>query len=301
MFDEYGGSSEDELPDIDVIIRQYQHKVRDTASNGDAKKDAPVTSNARPQTGNNTREQPNPAIKATPLRRRKLGQTQAVDGSLLKPWNGRATKEENGRQQSNSGGSRVRARGPNANTNISSKSTVKSVPANTNKAGLRAVSPSAGQNTSAKEKPEQNGANQSGQAKNIQLSEEIKELVALMGELDDEESDILGDKEESSEEGSEFITISDSESDTWNSDSEVSSTQPTRRSKSPNDEWARPQRTLFASPDKKTASRDSQTKKTITDPTKHASKPRKQGDSHLESFRTLQPGNLEDAFQKLQM
>ncbi|KAI1760917.1 SprT-like family-domain-containing protein [Hypoxylon sp. FL1150] len=301
MLDEYGGSSEDEFPDLDVIIRQYRHKVRDTASREGAKENAPITFNPRSQTESDRKELPNPTGKATPLRRRKLGQTQSVDGFLLKPWNGRATKEEKDRQNSNLGGCHFRASSPNVNAyGVSSGDTSKSVPAITDKASLRTFSPDANRSTSAKEKPKQDEADQTGQAKNAQLSEEIRELVALMGELDDGESDILGDIKEPSEEGSEFVSISDSESDTWNSDFE-SSLLPTRRSKIPTDEWARPQRTLFAGPDKKPASENKQTKMPITDPAKPASKPRKQGDFHLQSLKASHPGNLEDAFQKLKI
>ncbi|XXH01183.1 hypothetical protein Hte_007537 [Hypoxylon texense] len=309
MLDEYGGSSsDDEFPDLDVAIRQYQqHKVRDATSHGSAKENAPATSKARSQTGRNTKEEStksNPGVRATPLRRRKLGQSQTVDGSLLKPWNGRAKRDENDRQQSTPGNSGARARGPNTETGTSLKDTSKLMPAKANKTGPRTVSLNANRNTSEKEKdgPEKDGGGPVGQTKSAQLCEEIKELVALLGEFDDDESDILGDKKESSdEESSEFISISDSESDTWNSGSGISSTQPTRRSGSPNDQWAKPQRTLFANPGKKTTSSSRQTKTTTTDPTKHAPKPRRQGDSHLSSLKDLQPGNLEDAFQKLQI
>lgn len=316
MLDEYGGSSDDDIPDWDTVIRQYQHKVQDAASRESAKEKTSATSKTKSQAGRSTKEEPtkstksNPGVKATPLRRRKLGQSQTVDGSLLKPWNGRAKKEEKDRQDSNSGSSRARPRGPNTETGISSKDTSKFMPAKANKTGPRTVSLNVDRNTLEKEKdkpkpkpkPKQDGGGPDGQTKNAQLSEEIKELVALLGEFDDDESDILGDKKEpSGEESSEFISISDSESDAWNSGSGISSTQPTRRSRSPNDQWARPQRTLFANPGKKTASSNEQTKTTTTDPTKHASKPRKQNDSHLSSFKAPQLGNLEDVFQKLQM
>ncbi|KAI1771582.1 SprT-like family-domain-containing protein [Hypoxylon cercidicola] len=300
MLDEYGGSSEDEFPDIDVLIRQYQHKVRDTAGQAGAKENAPATLATRSHSMEDESVKSNTGVKATPLRRRKLGQSQTVDRSLLKPWNGVTGKEKDLRD-SNFGGSRARARGT-AETNTSSRVTSKSVPAKANKAGLRAVSLGSNQNTLAKEKekPKQNGG-QGGQTKDTKLTEEIKELVALLGEFDNEESDVLGEKKEPCEEDSEFVSISDSESDRWGSGSEISSSQPTRRSRSPDDKWARPQRTLFASPGKKAASSNKQTKTTITDPAKHASKTRRQDDSRPQSFKASQTEDLQDAFERLQI
>ncbi|KAI0165070.1 SprT-like family-domain-containing protein [Hypoxylon sp. FL1284] len=313
MLDEYGGSSEDEFPDVDVIIQQYQHNVHDPASREGAK-DAQAPVAARSQTGSSIKKEPvkpNPGVKATPLRRRKLVQSQTVDGSLLQPWNGRAAREEGDIQPSNSKSSSTRTRSRNTKTktktktktNTSSRSLSKSAPAEAKAAGNRSGSLDTDSNIPAVEMkhPKQDGETQKGQSKKGQLSEEIKELVALLGEFDDESSDILGDTQESSEDVSEFISVSDTESDGWNSQSEVTSNLPTRRSGSPDDQWARPKRTLFASPGKKSASSNEQPRGAIADPSKRAPKPQKQSNARVQSSKSSQPEHLEDAFQKLQI
>lgn len=89
MLGGFGDSSDDEFPEVDVVIRQYRQKVqarREERCCDDDKGNTPTEKNSISRTDRNDPAKSNPAVKATPLRRRKLGQSQAIDGSLLKPW-----------------------------------------------------------------------------------------------------------------------------------------------------------------------------------------------------------------------
>ncbi|KAI2471157.1 SprT-like family-domain-containing protein [Annulohypoxylon bovei var. microspora] len=302
MADALDGSSDDEFPDVNVVVRQYRQKVKGRQEEGDLDGEEVNTQETIKSTSRNVREVKNtPAVKATPLRRRKLGQRQTTDESLLKPWGKTVTiKEEKSRAPDPKGPrARVRVKEEVTEAGSSSKDALEPMPTRARQPGSRTVSSNANPNPISK-KPEKlqtddDVKNTKGKRRLVSRKEAKKSMPS---DESSEESDAFKDiRESSEEEESEFISESDSETDAWDSGSERSATPPTRRSRSPTIEWAKPQRTLFRDPDKKAAPSNKQPQATVTEPTNRLPKQR----GVLKTTKPPQPGNLEDAFQKLQI
>ncbi|KAI1294114.1 hypothetical protein F5Y03DRAFT_373426 [Xylaria venustula] len=86
----YVSSSEDEFPDLEVVIQKHKHKTADTDLIGDK-----VSMARQPSSPKATQMSFDETFGKTPAstaRRRKLGQGQAVNHSLLKPWQGSEAK-----------------------------------------------------------------------------------------------------------------------------------------------------------------------------------------------------------------
>ncbi|KAI1099845.1 SprT-like family-domain-containing protein [Jackrogersella minutella] len=296
MLGALGDSSDDEFPDVDVVVRRYRQKV---LGRGEEKgRNDEVNSRDKIKLGS-TREhdvKKEPEIKATPLRRRKLGQGQTMDGSLLKPWGETATTKDVDSRASKPRASRLRVGGTQARTEAesSSRNASERMPARVRQPSYRAASAGTNQKPLPKEdkKTERNVKGKGGDEKHAQVYKEPTRNPLLLDESN-EESDVLEDIPQSSEEDeSEFISESDSETDAWNSDSDTLATRPVRRSRSPTAEWAVPQRPLFKDLRNKAAPGNKQSHATSSDPTKR-------GASVIKTKKASQPGNLEDAFQKL--
>ncbi|KAI8959510.1 SprT-like family-domain-containing protein [Daldinia sp. FL1419] len=319
MLDRLGDSSDDEFPEVDVVISRYHKK-------GPTKTEETDKETQRATTKSNSRKERDvpaksktAAVKATPLRRRKLGQGQSqgqvIDGSFLKSWGETATtaKEKDDRT-SKPRTTRAPIRRADTKSEISSSkdaSTSNPVPVTVRHMGPRTISSRINPVLlpKEKEKPEQKVRQKDGDdEKGTQNSRKPTKILISSDESEEpgeeeegeEESDTIQEFIETSEEEvSEFVSISDSESDTWNSGSEHSLTPPTRRSRSPVTQWAKPQRTLFKDPGKKAAPSNKQPQPTINDPSKRAPKQSEPGKSILSYFKPTQQGNLEDAFHKL--
>ncbi|KAI0836805.1 SprT-like family-domain-containing protein [Hypoxylon sp. FL0890] len=299
MLDGWGDSSEDEFPNVDVVVRQYRDKVQEKEGGRNRRGDkgnAPAKGESVPQMNSDMKK--GPIVKATPLRRRKLGQSQTVDGSLLKRWDDRTSTIEKDNKAPKPRSSRTRFREASTEANFSSRETSELMPAQARKVG------SASKDVKAPSR-EQSNRKRSDEKKfrNVEGTQSPKQPTrnSMPSDESSGESDVLKETLElSEEEVSEFVSISESESDAWNSDSEPSSTLPVRRSKSPTIQWAKPQRTLFKDPGTKTAHGNKQSQTTINNPSKQAPKQRRQGNSS-DSLKTSQPGDLEDALQKLKI
>ncbi|KAF3060000.1 HMG box-containing protein C19G7.04 [Daldinia childiae] len=281
-----GNSSEDEFTEVDVVIGRY-HKVQ-----GKPEADRKSTQ---------TTAKSNAAVKSTPLRRRKLGQGQVVDGSLLKPWGDIATTEGKDTRTSKSRSSRAPIQKANTKSDISSGDASNPLPTTARQTVSRTIWSSTKPVLLPKEKEilNQRSRQKDGHEDNEQASRKLTKKSIPSDESEEESDTIQEIIETSEEEISEFVSISESESDTWNLDSEHSLTPPTRRSRSPTTQWGKPQRTLFRDPGKKAAPNNKQPKATIVDPGKHSPKQSEPKTNILDYFKPSQPGNLEDDFQKL--
>ncbi|KAI1826603.1 hypothetical protein F4861DRAFT_67964 [Xylaria intraflava] len=80
----YISSSEDDLPDIEVIIQK--HKQKSVAKELDGDKENAPTQSSLLQSIHTSFDESIGKTPATARRRRKLGQVQPVGNSLLKPW-----------------------------------------------------------------------------------------------------------------------------------------------------------------------------------------------------------------------
>ncbi|KAI0382596.1 SprT-like family-domain-containing protein, partial [Hypomontagnella monticulosa] len=306
MLNGLGDSSDDEFPEVDVVIRRYRHNAQarpeerscDNDTDNTTPKKKPIS-----QVNRNVSTKSNPAAKATPLRRRKLGQSQTADASLLKPWEDTVLSKEKISRAPKSTGSRTRVREIKPLSNAANDPS-KPLPANSRQATIHMKPSNISLSVESEEEKstKKNNTRKDTNMKNEPAKQALKKPARPLTpeEESDEEQDLLKDRIESSEdEYSEFVSISGSESDTWNSDSESSMTQPTRRSQSPTIEWAKPQRASFKIPGKESSLSDKQPKTNINNPTKHTTRQQGRGDSVLNSLKAPQPGNLEDAFQKL--
>ncbi|KAI0850241.1 SprT-like family-domain-containing protein [Daldinia vernicosa] len=297
-------SSEDEFPEVDVVVGRY-HKV--PGKQETSGKSTQTTAKSISRTERDVLVKSNTAVKSTPLRRRKLGQGQGqgqvVDGSLLKPWDDSATAKEKGGRTSKSRGSRapIPIQRANPKPDVSSGDTSNPLPATARQTASRTILSSTKPVLLPKEKEisNQKSRRKDGHEENEQVSRKLTKKPILSDDSEEESDTIQEIVETSEEEISEFVSISESESDTWNSDSEQSLTPPTRRSRSPTTQWAKPQRTLFRDPGKKAAPSNKQPQATIVDPGKHSPKQREPKRNILDYFKSSQPGDLEDTFQKL--
>ncbi|KAI1371907.1 SprT-like family-domain-containing protein [Hypoxylon crocopeplum] len=303
---ELGSNSEDEFPDVDAVIRQYRHRVQGVQTKQNARNhegdngNPPRTEKSKSRKEHDAAEVPaksSAAAKATPLRRRKLGQSQTVDGSLLKPWNDAVTGKEKEDKTPKPKRPGTSVRGGSTEADDSSRNISEPLPTKTRPAVSRTVSSYL---------PREQGNLKKNNGKdtlvnNRQVSGRSRKYRTPSDESSGEFHALKDTLQSSDEEVSEFISLSDSESDTWNSDSEPTLTPPTRHPRSPIVQLAKPQRTLFKDPGKKAVFSNKQYPETITGPSKHTSGQRLRDDSVLSSFKASQPGNLEDAFQKLQI
>ncbi|OTA99310.1 hypothetical protein M426DRAFT_325231 [Hypoxylon sp. CI-4A] len=315
-------SSDDEFPEVNVVVKKYRSQVQEKGNGGEidgGKGNTPTGTEPPPRAKRDTKVEPaksKPAVKATPLRRRKLGQSQTVDGSLLKPWGSTATSNEEGKKDikaQRSRGPRVRVRqiSTESKAEASSEDTFESAPTMPRQAGSRVgsfktdASVSSGRGDTQREDEEKNKTKK--QLKNVPVPKKPARSPTPSDESDEEQDPLDDDVQlsEEEEEVSEFISTSEPESEAYNSgsgsDSEASFAPPTRRSKSPTEKWAKPQRTLFKSPAKKEIPAHKKTQDLVIDPANRASQQAEHKDFVPQSSKTSQPKNLEDAFEKLKI
>ncbi|KAI1501535.1 SprT-like family-domain-containing protein [Biscogniauxia marginata] len=313
-----GSSSEDEFPNVDMIVRKQKQKVRGNPGGGSGKEDVPAAEpSSKTARASKSRDQAGPntsvslaAAKSTPLRRRKLGPVQTVDGSLLKPWTGIDTDEgSSGRISKSKVSSRVRSREGSAESKPdSARGLPDRLPVRTQEVEPIASSPVKGLD-SPPEQPKKSRRLISRRDLKLKRGGSTKVVMSEKSSSEPEvESEATGDDFEPREDSlSDFISTGDTEMEASNSDSDVFITPPTRRSKSPTDRRQRPLRLLSLSKElvKKDAKRAGQLNNrdqpTAADPTKRSIKQPLEEKAKSKNLKGAQKGNLEDAFQKLQI
>ncbi|KAI2602689.1 SprT-like family-domain-containing protein [Hypoxylon sp. NC1633] len=295
MVDGLEASSDDEFPDIDVVIRQYQHRLQEKQVGRKAKGDkeyASITPKSKVQMEGNVKEEtakPCASVKVTPLRRRKLGQSQTVDRSLLKPWKTMVTVHGED-QISKPGSSQCRLRGASAEADDSEPLSTEALKTASRAESRRLQLWKGKFKTRAGETHEHmNGGEYSlASARHSTFSSEPNEQYNAMESI----------VRSSEDEIHEFISISNSEADTSSPESESSITPLAGRLGSPAARHAKTRESLSKDCGNKPAPVNKQLLDTITDPVGHVPKQRRCGGTSPNSSQT---GCLEDAFQKLQI
>ncbi|KAH9904557.1 hypothetical protein F4778DRAFT_66924 [Xylariomycetidae sp. FL2044] len=314
----YTSGSEDDFPDIEVVVRRHKQKTRAQKDQHSHQEETAPADRQLPKERRLDRESAEPssapAVKATPLRRRKLGQTQTqkVDSSLLKPWNeldmGRKQKEP----PTGSNAPRLRSREGTAEASDSSKPTLPAEQSKPRTASSRPALRSAelGESSGAPSQLVTSTQRESKAGKGTTNSRRARRKVVYSSESEEDSEGSIDDPEPSeNDEGSEFLSAQeDSDTVIWNSDSELFLTPPTRRSKSPSERHTKPSR-KGASKTSPTNDAPSATiakgskNPTPTEEPKAKSKNRGQrgNPASKASEATQKKGNLEDAFEKLKM
>ncbi|KAI0005220.1 SprT-like family-domain-containing protein [Xylariaceae sp. FL0662B] len=306
-----GSSSEDEFPDIDVVIRRYKNRTQlKQGTHGEGNKDhhAPATTK-KPDNIEKSAKLKAASASMTPLRRRKLGQTQAIHGSLLKPWNELEAGEEETAQISKSRSVRRRVREGSAESNGSYNESSDLLPVKPRQASSRISSLRRNMDSSTggvSKKPSSLAVRMEEATKSKKASDKSSKHSDLLDDSEEELDAVKSAPQSSGDEASEFVSNSDSETDGWKSDSQLFLTPTTRRSGSPSARLAKPQRTLSWKDPAKKESRGNGSKKTqpgttITDPTKPSPSQREDSNPAANIPNASQRGNLEDAFKKLQI
>ncbi|KAL7619971.1 hypothetical protein AAE478_010519 [Parahypoxylon ruwenzoriense] len=303
-----GSSSGDEFPEIELVVRRHRHDVQSRPgrnSRGGDKGDVSAATETPSGAEHCVREgsgKPSTTVKATPLRRRKLAQSQTIDGSLLKPWSDTKPSAKKDARMPKNRNAHARVRGASVEADSASGDASEPVIITSRHVGSRAISSSTMPSLpSTKKGTKKIDEGKNTQTKNRQASGKETKHSALSDESD-ERSEVLRDISKLSDgEVSEFVSISDSGTESWNSDSEPLSTSPARHPMSPTIQRFKPQRALFKDPVKKTAPSNEQTQATIKDPTKRAPRQRGHGNTTLNALKASHPGNIEDAFQKLRI
>ncbi|KAI0599655.1 SprT-like family-domain-containing protein [Biscogniauxia sp. FL1348] len=325
----YSSGSEDEFPDVNMIVQKYQVKVQGNREGGSgSSRSSSRSSNSKEtvsatefssKTARNSRmrEQAEPDLpsaatgKATPLRRRKLGQVQTKDDSLFKPWTKLDGDRGTGSGVIKSKASRVRSREESADFKLNSVREVSDrLPPRTREAKSTTHFSSEEPNDSP-EQPKRSRRLVSRGALKLKRSgsTEVEKSEATSSESEAESEEPEEDLEPSDDGLSDFIVSSDSETEEEdsNSDSDIFVTPPTRRSKSPSGSRQKHLKLLPSSkePTKNdTRSRGRTTNSDqpkVTDPIKRPSRQSAEDRTESKTAKEKPKKNLEDAFQKLQI
>ncbi|KAI1491747.1 SprT-like family-domain-containing protein [Biscogniauxia mediterranea] len=249
-------------------------------------------------------------VKATPLRRRKLGQVQTKDDSLFKPWTELDDDRGSGRGVIKSKASRVGSREESADFKLNSIGEVSDrLPPKTRE--VKSTSSSNEEPNDSPEQPKRSRRLVSRGALRLKRrgSAELEKSEAISSESETESEEPEDDFEASDDGLSDFIVSSDSETEEEDSasDSDIFVTPPTRRSKSPTGSRQKPLRLLPSSkePIKIDArSRGRTTKPDVskaTDPIKRPARQSAEDETRSKTTKGKPKKNLEDAFQKLQI
>jgi hypothetical protein len=303
----YESSSEDEFPDVAVILQRRKQKTApDKVPNGDREGEStrpslPETSPQSSLSATNTKT-PAPA-----RRRRKLGQGQPVGGSLVKPWhdvnggNGAANRATSSRQAS-----WTRAGAAEASA-ASAGELLDRFPVKAKHVESRVVSGATTFDSPPEERKKTRRLISRGEKKAQELEVILKEKDWLASS-DESGSDTkdYGKNQilmPSNDEDSEFM-IENSEIENWDSDSDGLSATPPRRSQSPSGRVRR-QRRLLTSSNDSSKTEPARTKSIgddpATDPKKRPEKQKVSKQLTTKKTKKVPKGNLEDVFEKLKM
>ncbi|KAI5854479.1 SprT-like family-domain-containing protein [Durotheca rogersii] len=309
------GSDDDEFPDVDLIVQRYQKSSqtwletsRSTSlDNGTAQATVNVLS-GRDHDVEEKRNESGAAVKATPLRRRKLGRGQTVDGSLLKPWNDASDKM--GSRLSKHRSNHSRTKGLTTDVGGVPEDAPEPVPATVRQGGPGAIARNTTQGQPSEsvrglegnlrggdESRSRTGPRRSRQRQQPSSGTPEERSGTLKNTA---HSHIDEEEEEEEEEVSEFNSASSSESDSWDSASELPTTPTARRSRSPTIQR------LISQPsplnDKnKVAAPSKELQRTMVGPTKRAVEKAVLKGALQHSLNASQRGSLDDVFQKLQI
>ncbi|KAJ2991832.1 hypothetical protein NUW58_g2376 [Xylaria curta] len=294
----YISSSEDEFPDIEIIARR--HKKKACKEPDGENEDTPRRSGSLKlaQTGLNKNNGKTPA---TTRRIRKLDQSQPVDRSLLKPWQGSERDREIG---SNASSSRQPSWAQNGREEIKdaqSGNLLDRLPATTKRGECRVVSSGTVFDSPPKERKTtrrlitrgEKKALDSKSTQKVEIRAESSDESESETESYDENDDSLSDQDD----GSDFLLGGDSDSD------DLSMTPPSR-SQSPSGP-RRMQRRVLHPPNVTIKKEPTRTNPKMDDP---ITSPRKQPEkrnvpkvSTTKQLKAAPKGKLEDAFEKLKI
>ncbi|CAJ2508840.1 Uu.00g138660.m01.CDS01 [Anthostomella pinea] len=324
----YGSSSEeDEFPDVEVMIRKHKQKTQGKQRDGNKENalKAPKSTTVEKLERKGKDKQggssaPATAVKATPLRRRKLGQAgQTIGSSLLKPWNdSEDTSNAPGdgiSKLKTSRGARSREGSAESSTVASTNDLLDRAPVKVRQTGSRTASSSIEHEDDivVEERKKPRRLITRGERKAMDQSSSKELAKAQIHVSESEEEGAIDDSKYDlgfSEDGmSDFIISADEVgAEASDSESDIFLTPPKRRSRSPSETLRKPRRVLSPSKDPATtASKRTDPAISLEKPSKPASKehsndnvPRDKASTAPKPARTNK-GDLEDAFRKLQI
>ncbi|KAI1122051.1 hypothetical protein F5Y10DRAFT_254991 [Nemania abortiva] len=298
----YGTSSEDEFPDIEVIIQRQKR----TTTGEELGRDKPSAS-AEPDSPKSARaasyDESIGKTPATTRRRRKLGQGQPMDGSLLKPWGGSAVGRGPGGQAPSSRQLSWTRPGSDETSTFMAGELLDRLPVKAKHTASRVVSGGTVFDSPPEERKRTRRLISRGEKKALSLKTTLGENDAVTSESDECESDagIYGEDNgiplPSEDEESDFILSGDPDCD------DLSMTPP-QRSQSPLGPRRMQRRVLSSSRD--TNKKEPTWMKAIQDdpiknPKKKAEKQNAPKISTTRQLRVAPKANLEDAFEKLKI
>ncbi|KAI3325352.1 hypothetical protein HD806DRAFT_490108 [Xylariaceae sp. AK1471] len=302
----YGSSSEDEFPDVEVIIQRHKQKTTaDKVLHGD-KESAP----AGPSSPRSTQTSFNESIGKTPStarRRRKLGQGQPVGGSLTKPWRGLEVENGTGNQPPSSRQTSWTRAGAAEASTASAGELLDRFPVKVTRDESRVVSRGTKFDSPAEERKRTRRLISRGEKKalDLKVTEKEKDWLASSDESESDSKDYdNNDPMPSQDEDSEFTIAGNSDIEKWDSDSDNQSTTLPRRSQSPSGPRRMQRRVLSSSndPSKKQPARSKPIQDNpVTSPKKRPEKQKVPKESTLRKSKVAPKGNLEDVFEKLKI
>ncbi|KAI5925629.1 SprT-like family-domain-containing protein [Camillea tinctor] len=253
------------------------------------------------------------AVKATPIRRRKLGKVQTMDGSLFKPWTELdGDGESRNRVVKSKTSRRVRSREESADFKLDSVGALWD-PLPSKAQGVKSTTPSSSEEQSdspGRLKRSRRLVSRGALKLKSRGSAEVEKSGATPSESESEPEEPDEDDFEDSDDGlSDFIVSSDSETEdeASNSDSDIFVTPPTRRSKSPTDNQKKPLRLLPSSKEQIKGSVKNKRQETkpdrskTKDPVKRSTKQSAEDKTEFKTVKENPKKTLEDDFKKLQI
>ncbi|KAI1275013.1 hypothetical protein F5Y07DRAFT_189647 [Xylaria sp. FL0933] len=282
----HASSSEDEFPDVEIIIQRRKHNPTSKDI-----KDYTQHTSRQPKSPRSTQTGINETVGKTPataVRRRKLGQGQPVDHSLLKPWQGSEAKgvvceQVSGSRQT----SWSRTARKDAGT-ISAGELIDRLPVKTKCAEFRAVSSGTVFDSPPEERKRTRRLISRGEKKALELKISEREKISLTSS-DESESDAGSCN---TDEEPDFIPEGDSDSD------DLLIPSP-RLSQSPSGP-RRVQRRVLSSSRKPALMKPVQDE-LLTSPKKQREKQNIVKESATRRLKTGPKGNLEDFFKQLKI
>ncbi|KAI1424259.1 hypothetical protein F5Y12DRAFT_752979 [Xylaria sp. FL1777] len=279
-------STEDEFPDIEVIVRRHKHKTTSKEPGSDRE-----GASRRPSSPKSIQTSFNKTTGKTPVtgtRRRKLNHGQPVDCSLFKPWQGSEMKR--GANSPNPGSTQPSRPGTGREDTgaASPGELIDRLPAKTQRAECRVVSGSTVFDSPPEERKRTRRLISRGEKKAIDLKITLKEKTPLTSSGESESDTDSCSKDEESD----FVLGAESESD----DLSIPSPQ---RSQSPSGPRRMQRRVLSSS--RKPAWMKSRPDESMASPKKQREQPDIARTLTTRKSKAAPKGNLEDFFEKLKI
>lgn len=317
----YESSSEDEFPDVEVIVQRHKQKISTTATTTpDAMGDKEDKENKPKQKQKEKLSSPKKSVARTTSlddktyrRRRKLGQGQPVGDLLVKPWTGVAAVADDeiasgsrSRQQKTSW-TRAAAAEVNTGSTASAGELLDRFPVKAKRIESLGLFGDAGieNSGSLEERKKPRRLISRGEKKALDSKVVLKrEDWPISSDESGKDNDVLVP---SDDDDSDFVVPDEVEVEKWDSgsDSDDLSLTPPRRSQSPSGPRRIPRRalTLFNDLVKKEPVRTKLLRDdpVATSPKKRAEKPKMTKEPVTRKPKAAPKGNLEDVFEKLKM